>query len=211
MGSAMIPESTADRLLAATERVVLREGGHAISVRRIAGEADENPALISYHFNGLDGLLSRLLELNVNAICDSRALQQERALQARGKQRRLRALIAAYMEPFWTTAAIWHPAPARTVVREVFPMLGRSLLSGAVARINASVESSAQAMSELLPHLKEDELLARLRLLAGAADTLRVRLQDVGLYPLRTSGNERPEVILQTQLLQMSLGALKAR
>ena len=107
------PESTAERLLAAAERIILRDGAHAISVRRIAAEADENPALISYHFNGLDALLSQLLLLNVNAICDNRALQQESALRLRAKQQRLEALIAAYMEPFWKTAAIWHPAPAR--------------------------------------------------------------------------------------------------
>ena len=55
------PEKTPDRLLAAAERIVLREGGHAVSVRRIASFADENPALISYHFGGLEALLARLL------------------------------------------------------------------------------------------------------------------------------------------------------
>ena len=90
-------------------------------------------------------------------------------------------------------------------------MLDRPLLSASVARINSSVAASAQAMTDLLPHLTEDELLVRLRLLAGAADTLRLRLQDVDLYPLRASGNERDDNILQTQMLRMSQGALKAR
>jgi AcrR family transcriptional regulator len=205
------PEKTADRLLAAAEQIVLRQGGHAVSVRRIASLAGDNPALISYHFGGLEPLLTRLLELNVNAICDARAAQQELAIPERGKNRRLRALVIAYMEPFWKTTAIWHPDAARTVVREVMPMLDRKLLGTAVARINASVAASAQALAGLLPHLTDDELLVRLRLLASAADTVRARLEGTGLYPLRSLGQDRHDEILHAQLIQMSLGALKAR
>ena len=211
MSTLATPDSTPQRLLAAAERIVLREGAHAISVRRIATEAAENPALVSYHFKGLEPLLTQLLELNVYAICDARALQQALALRVRGKDSRLRALIAAYMEPFWKTTAIWHAGPARTVVREVLPMLDRAFLGATVARINASVASTAHAMADLLPHLTEDELLVRLRLLATAADTLRERMESSGLYPLSTQGSERKNEVLQSQLLKMSLGALKAR
>lgn len=204
-------ETTPQRLLAAAEYIVLRQGAHAISVRRITSQAGESPALISYHFNGLDALLARLLELNVAAICDARALQQEAALLVRGRSRRLSALIAAYMEPFWKTAAMWHADPARAVVRELMPMLDGALLGGVVARINASVAASALALAGLLPHLTADELLVRLRLLAGAADTLRVRREDTGLYPLQEVGQENQQALLQAQVLRMSLGALKTR
>ena len=205
------PEKTSDRLLAAAELIVVREGAHAVSVRRIASFAGENPALISYHFGGLEALLTQLLEFNVNAICDARAAQQELATQERGKVRRFRALVVAYVEPFWKTTAIWHPDSARTVVREVMPMLDRKLLGPTVARINASVSASAQALAGFLPHLNEDELLVRLRLLASAADTLRARLEGTGLYALPTVGWDRHEQMLHKQLIEMSLGALKAR
>lgn len=88
-------------------------------------------------------------------------------------------------------------------------MLDLTMLGTVVARINASVSASAQALADFLPHLAEDELLVRLRLLASAADTLRARLEGTGLYALPTIGWDRHEQMLHKQLIEMSLGALK--
>ncbi|MBK6673645.1 MAG: helix-turn-helix transcriptional regulator [Proteobacteria bacterium] len=63
---------TADRLLSAAEQILLEQGAHSISIRRIATLSGVNSALISYHFGGLDALLQQLLKHNVDAICDLR-------------------------------------------------------------------------------------------------------------------------------------------
>jgi AcrR family transcriptional regulator len=203
------PRETRDQLLAATEQIVLREGARAVSVRRIAAVSDMNSALISYHFGGLDPLLAQLLERNVDAICDSRATMEQAARAIRGKTRRLEALIIAHLDPLWRTTAIWHPDAARAVVREVMPMLKRPLLKRSVARINNSVEQSALLMSGLLPHLTRNTLLVRLRLLAGAADMMRLRLDQMGLYPLHRMAAAKHDTMMHAQLVQMSLGALR--
>jgi AcrR family transcriptional regulator len=44
-------------LLDATERVIIRDGIAAVSTRRIADEARQNPALVHYHFGSVEQLL----------------------------------------------------------------------------------------------------------------------------------------------------------
>ena len=83
---------TADRLLSATEQILLEQGSHSISIRRIATLSGVNSALISYHFGGIDALLQQLLERNVDAICDLRDIQLAAAGKARGREARLEAL-----------------------------------------------------------------------------------------------------------------------
>jgi AcrR family transcriptional regulator len=206
----VVPPETSDRLLRAAERIVLREGAHAVSIRRIAALSGHNSALVSYHFGGLDLLLGQLLELNINAICDSRAVQLTRAL-TEPSHKRLEALVIAYIDPLWRTTAIWHPESARTVVREVMPMLGKDLLKASVTRINSSVETSADHMLKSLPHLGRDQLLVRLRLLAGAADMMRIRIDEMGLYPLHEVDAQHHVDALHSELIRLSLGALGAQ
>ena len=46
-----------DRLIDATEALLAREGGHAISARRIAQEAGLKPQLVHYYFRSMEDLL----------------------------------------------------------------------------------------------------------------------------------------------------------
>jgi AcrR family transcriptional regulator len=203
------PTSTADRLLAAAEQIVLQEGSHAVSIRRIAAVSGLNSALVSYHFGGLSALLGQLLERTVNAICDVRAAMQAEALREPDAALRLRALVIAYLDPLWRTTALWHPESARTVARELMLMLDKPLLKAAVERINLSLEASVDQMADLLPHLDHDALLMRLRLLAGTADMMRLRVDEMGLYRSQTTQAGRYYDALQTQLIELSLGALR--
>lgn len=202
---------TADRLLEAAERVALQEGAHALSIRRIATLSGLNSALISYHFGGLKPLLGQLLARNVDAICDARDLQQTAALRIRARGKRLEALVLAYMDPLWRTQAIWHADAARAVIREIMPMLEATHRRAAVNRINASVESTADQMAVLLPQLTRDELLVRLRLLAEAANVMRLPLRQMGLFPMHAVKPDQLEQLMQQQLLRLSLGALRAK
>jgi AcrR family transcriptional regulator len=67
------PAQTRARLLLAAETLVVGEGVHALSVRRIAAAAHANSALIRYHFGGTDGLLRELALRNGAMIADARA------------------------------------------------------------------------------------------------------------------------------------------
>ena len=53
---------TAARILEAAKRVLARDGFPALTFANIAAEADENPALIRYHFGSKAGLLTALVD-----------------------------------------------------------------------------------------------------------------------------------------------------
>ena len=53
---------TAARILEAAKRVLFRDGFRALTFETIAREADENPALIRYHFGSKAGLLTALVD-----------------------------------------------------------------------------------------------------------------------------------------------------
>jgi AcrR family transcriptional regulator len=53
---------TAARILDAAKRVLARDGFPALTFANIAAEADENPALIRYHFGSKAGLITTLID-----------------------------------------------------------------------------------------------------------------------------------------------------
>lgn len=124
---------------------------------------------------------------------------------------RLEALVAGFLEPLWQTPAIWHPGPARTVIRALVPRLSAELRRDAVQRINRNLEEASGPLLQALPHLDRDTLQVRLQLLAGAADELRLHARDLGLFPLRGAVDGGHEQALQRELLAMSLATLKMR
>jgi AcrR family transcriptional regulator len=53
---------TADALLAATRRLLVREGPSGVTTRRVAEEAGQAHGLVRYHFGSLEALMLRTLE-----------------------------------------------------------------------------------------------------------------------------------------------------
>jgi AcrR family transcriptional regulator len=200
--------SSAERLLAATERLVLVEGAAGLSIRRIGVEAGLNSALVSYYFDGLPGLLEVLLTSNATTIHDARSGGLREAMTEHDHSRRLTALITAYVEPIWLTPAVWSRESARAVVRELLPAVDPAVRQRTVARINESVEAVAKPMLPLLPHLSHDELFLRLRLLSGATEMLQPRLDELGLYPVHSALKKSKLEQLRVEILRFSKGAL---
>ncbi len=204
-----LPEQTPDRLLAAAEWVVQEQGARSATIRRIASVSGLNSALVSYHFGGLDSLLRQVLELNVNAICSLRSAALGKSSQLRDADERLRAVLAAYLESLWRTPSFWSGGSARLVVRELMLMLDRSLQKHAIAQINTSLEETAAHLAPFVPHLDHDELMTRLRLLAGAADMARPTVDALGLYPLSKVEASKRDAYVREQLMLLSLSAIR--
>jgi AcrR family transcriptional regulator len=202
---------TADRLLSAAEQILLEQGAHSMSIRRIATLSGVNSALISYHFGGLDALLQQLLERNVDAICDLRDEQLAAGAKVRGAAARLEALVRAYLDPLWLTRSVWHEHSARTVIREIMPLLADRQRRTAVTRINASVTATVAAIAPLTPHLSRDQLLVRLRLLAEAANIQLRPLAKMGLFPSPGIPQEQLDLRVHDELIRMALGSLRQR
>lgn len=203
-------EDSARRLLAAAEKLVLRDGAGVVTLRRIAAQSGLNSALVSYYFGGLDGLVQRLCNENLDRIVATRSAQLGQALQQREPEARLDGVILAYVDPLWLTPATRNPQPARAVVRELLGVLKPDARAEVVGKINASVAEVAAAITPLLPHLPPDTIVMRLRLLAGAVELMHPRIDMLGLYPLQKRREETPVQELREQLLSFARGALLA-
>lgn len=201
---------TSERLLAASETLILRCGAADLRVRSICQEAEANAALVSYYFGGIQGLLAQLLSINANRVHAARAELLQQALQVQAPDARLDALIRAYVDPVWLVKAQWNDAPATAVVRECLNIIETRWRTQTVAEINASVEAVTIPMLELLPHLTHNELVTRLRLLSGATGMLQPRLDQLGLFPTDGSISRDRHEFLAGSLHRFAKGALQA-
>jgi AcrR family transcriptional regulator len=154
--------STAERLLLAAEQLVVGEGVHALSVRRIAGLAGVNSALIRYHFGGSDGLLRELALRNAARIAQSRE-----ALLGQGAG--FAQTIEALIQPLWATAAMGEDYRAIIVLDEIFSRATAQLRQEIWALFADGVAQVAARLGEALPEVAPDVLQWRIRFVTAAA------------------------------------------
>lgn len=138
-----------ESLLDAASRLFGQYGVSAVSLRRLASEADVTPAMVHYYFGSKEGLYHAMLERTF-----ARILERVRAALAQGRSDaeptgdQLEALLAVLMEAL--AAEPWVPT---LVVREVFTEGGRFR--------ERFIRGYASQMAELLPGLVRREVEAR--------------------------------------------------
>lgn len=158
---------TRDRLLAATETLVVREGVLALSVRRIAGEAGVNTALIRYHFGDVDGLLRELALLNVARISQTRDRLLDEIEQAGTAN--YDAAVDALVLPLWAPAAPSAGHRAIVVLDEIFSRASPALHQEIWSLFADGVKRVAQALARALGGPDEIALAWRIRFVTAAA------------------------------------------
>lgn len=182
-------QSTPDRLLAAAEMLVVREGVRALTVRRIATEAGVNSALLRYHFGDTDGLLQELALRNAAQLADSRAALLEALLPGD-----FPGAIDALIVPLWAKAAMNPQFRAIVVLDEVFSRAGRDMnariwavFADGVARVQAAFESC-------LPGVNPTAMAWRIRFVTAAALDIPPRgLPNGGLGTRAAYGHDGEE------------------
>lgn len=201
------------RLLVATERLMLRGGLHVVSLRRIAAEAGSHPALVAYYFGSLPGLLRALAHANLDVMLNARAQMLATAWAQPEPSQRLAEVLQAYVQPLLYASAYCHDCPASGVIRALINSEDAALREGIVARISQSVKDTVVMLAPLLPHIDQASLLLRLRMLTGASTYLIPRLDELGLFDI----DQRPVVDRQAsaerayqELLVFAHGALQA-
>ncbi|MDX9873714.1 MAG: helix-turn-helix domain-containing protein [Spongiibacteraceae bacterium] len=192
------------RLLVATERLLLNEGAHSLSLRRIAAEAKLNTALVSYYFGNLEGLLREISALNLGAMVETRRQWLARAAAEADPEQRLTLVLEAYALPLWQTTTLCALPSASVIVEELLGWAGSELRAEMISTINASVEETVKAMRPLVPHLSDVTLIQRLRMLAGAVVFARPRAYAEALFAIRGAGRETT----LDEILQLMRGAL---
>lgn len=156
--------TTPDRLLAGAERLVVREGVRALTVRRIAEEAGVNSALIRYHFGDTDGLLAQLALRNAACLADARANLLEKLVPGD-----FAAAVDALVVPLWARAAMNPRYRAIVVLDEVFSRSGRDLNARIWAVFADGVAGVQSAFEACLPGIDPQALAWRIRFVTAAA------------------------------------------
>jgi AcrR family transcriptional regulator len=158
-------KDTRTRLLKAAENILIREGAHALTVRRVGEVSSLNPTLVTYHCGTVAGLLGELCRLNLEPMMAGwSALWGEQASRSG-----LRDTVRIWLGPLLQPAAFTFGGRALVVLDQIAahgdPELSRQLLE-AMVTVSGRVHA---ALRPLTPHLDPRELRARLRFLAGAA------------------------------------------
>ena len=187
------PAQTRARLLLAAETLVVGEGVHALSVRRIAAAAQANSALIRYHFGGTDGLLRELALRNGAMIADARA-----DWLARGDG--LEAGVDALIQPLWAQAAMSGDYRAIVVLDEIFSRASPALHDEIWALFADGVAQVKARLAAAMPNVDEPTLGWRIRFVTAAA-------LDVPPRDARRENRESREEIL-AQFRRFALHAL---
>jgi len=156
------PDATRTRLLEAAERILIEQGVHALTVRRVGTVSGLNGTLVTYHFGSVAGLLGELARCNMAPM-----LEQWRDLPppAAGT----RAILAAWLNPLLNPAAFNPDGRALIVLDEIAAHGAAGLSAEVLAAMVGISERVRGALAPLLPHLSDHTLRARLRFIAGAA------------------------------------------
>jgi AcrR family transcriptional regulator len=170
---------TRRRLLQASELLIVREGVHALTIRRIAAAANANSALIGYHFGGVAGLLSELARLNSQAIL----AEQTRRFDEAQAEPTVERLLEAFLRPLWREAALNPGERALVVVDEIVSRAEPELRRQVWAWFAEAARPFHAALLALLPELGAEALRLRLRFLSAAALDMPPRSSRSALAP----------------------------
>jgi len=162
-----ISHQTKRRLLLAAEKLVIAEGVHALTVRRIAAEAEANSALIRYHFGNSEGLLLDLARLNAARLNDMRDALLDQ-IEARGTPD-FEAAVDALVLPLWASAAMSQDQRAIVVLDEIYSRTNKVLQHEIWGLFSDGVRRVTRALAACMPGVPESALAWRIRFVTAAA------------------------------------------
>lgn len=168
LARAEAPETTRQRILDVAEGLFAREGVEQVTLRAITATAGVNVAAVHYHFGSKDELLRAIFVRRMQPLLEERARRLSRCPGSTAEpSAAVEAIVRAYVEPTFEydcaenefgfnrlIARLAHDS--RTSPVDVFSFVQ-----------DEADRSFIDALSAVLPHLPEDELLWRLSLVLG--------------------------------------------
>jgi len=162
-----------EKLLRATEHLIIKEGAHAATLRRIAATAKSNMSLISYHFGGIEQLLAALMHKNIDRFLDYEAGLLDDLLK-QGKPD-LEALVKVFLLPLRLPAIYHSDARCAEVLHAIYRHAKEPVRREADEKLVQTVEPLLRELSLLLPELDRRTLLWRLNAISAASMNLAPR------------------------------------
>lgn len=195
---------TEERLLAAAEGLIIDHGIDLLRTRSIADRAGVNMGMIRYSFGGIDGLLARLLDLNLNAY-----VSRQKGLAATlGRNPNLESILFALIAPQDTPAVFTEGAYACTIFYEVLHKAKGDIAQAAEDRLNQSFLPIMDLLIDACPHLPRDKVVWRLCCILGGGLSMYPNASAWSLFA--TLGGRQPFIGPNrlAELLATAAGAL---
>jgi len=152
---------TKSRLLAAAELIVVEKGITGLSVRKVGQKAGLNPALVTYHFGGIAGLLEELCTCNLDPLVAAWA-------DLPGPDADLETLLRSWLAPLLAPAAFTPEGRALVVLDEIASHGDGALGPRVIEQMESFSHRLNAAFAQHCLHLDEIDLRRRLRFIAAA-------------------------------------------
>jgi AcrR family transcriptional regulator len=191
-------DSTRGKLLQAAEQILLEQGVHGLTVRRIGELSGMNPALITYHFGGITAMLEALSNHNRRPLLNDWAVFDE--VLAGHKDMTAAEILETWLAPMLSPPAFNEEGRALIVIDEIASHGDIALSRSLVNDMAGVADKVAKILAERIPHLEPKVIRLRLRLIAGAA---------LGPPPRVRNGEFEPTKVALQDLLRFALDALK--
>ena len=192
--------SARERLLAATETILLERGFAALSTREISRLAQSNVSQIRYYFDGMDGLLDALILQELETVSEAFAAIHDPDFDE-SLEDLLKALLAAVRVP----APFTEGGFAAIAIEELFLHASPQMREKAGQILNQAHEPIIAALSRHVPGM--DELTLRIRFSATIATAISMLPRSGGrrLLALSEPGRTVAEDTLVAELEALAL------
>ncbi|TIX50686.1 hypothetical protein E5222_10575 [Alteraurantiacibacter aquimixticola] len=132
----------------------------ALSVRKVGEVAGLNPTLVTYHFGSIGRLLEELCQSNLDIL--------QSGWDGLEEQDNLDDILRTWLEPMFLPAAFTSEGRALLVLDEIGAHGEGALRQIVLDTTLALAHRLVALVKPYCPHLEEVEVIARLRLIAGA-------------------------------------------
>lgn len=204
--------NTKERILAASEELVARDGFDGVSLRDITAAANVNLAAVHYHFGSKDGLVDALITRYIRPVNLER-LRQLDEMEAKYGERPVpvEKILEAFMRPLIDRLGV--PGISSMLF---FKMAGRCMsergyqMPEALMAVYEQVGTRyVQSLRRSLPEIPEETIYWRMHFVLGAVAHTLAHGEKVAVVSKGRSGEADPESVMR-RLITFSAAGLRA-
>jgi AcrR family transcriptional regulator len=195
---------TEERLLAAAEAMIFEDGFHAVRTRTLAARAGVNMGMIRYCFGGIDELMMRLLQLNLDRFIGF----QRELLEGLAADASRELILGALLRPNDLPAMFTLGVRAAFVVEDIMIHANEDIRLSAENRLNESIMPLLERLVQACPHLSREAVLWRYCCVCAGSLSLSPRASAWQLFRSLAHKDPISGPAAMDELIAVAAGAL---